>query len=79
MQIKLVYRIIDDDGIECKEGDPVLLRANNMDQITLAQVQNISPNLATFFFDDKIMGFRPITYRVDDIAEIKKYRKPAGM
>lgn len=79
MQIKLVYRIIDDDGTECKEGDDVLLRANSMDTITLARVQKISPNLATFFFDDKLMGFRPVTFRADDIAEIKKYRKPAGM
>lgn len=76
MQIKVVYRIIDDDGNECKEGDQVLIRSNDMTDVTLAKIIKIAPNLATFFFDDRVMGFRPITFRPDHIAEIKKFRNP---
>lgn len=76
MEIKIAYRIIDDDGVECKEGDQVLIRTSDMLDVTLAKITKITPNLATFFFDDRVMGFRPITFRPDHIEEIKKYRNP---
>lgn len=73
MQIKVVNRIYDDDGIECKEGDNVLIRTHDMDNITLARIQTIMTNSAIFFFDDKVIGIRPITLRTEHIAELRKY------
>lgn len=76
MKIQIVNRIIDDNGVECKEGEDVLIKTNTMESLTLARIHKIMPNLATFFFDDRKMGFRPISYRPEDIIELRKYTKP---
>lgn len=73
MKIKLVNRVYDDDGNECKEGDLVLIQGNDLPEIVVATINKIESRNATFVIDDSVYGYMPKKYRVEDVISIKKY------
>ena len=73
MEIKTLHRIYDDNGVECKIGDTVLIQTKNMDEVVLATVDKVMTNMATFIVDDRVIGYVPIKVRVSDVISIVRY------
>lgn len=74
MYCKLVNRLYDDDKIECKEGDMLLVQTDKIPDMTVATIQKIQVNVVTLLFDDPTIGYRPINIRVNEFIVCKKYR-----
>lgn len=75
MEIRLLPRIIGDDGKEIKDGDLVIAQTFDMDEPSLAVVNNIATTMVTLTFADIIQGNQPKMYRKNDIKYIKKSKQ----
>lgn len=78
MEIKTINRIYDDNGVECCEGDTVLIQTQTMDDIAQASIDQIMTNMAVFIIDDRALGYIPLKVRKQDVKYITLYaRKPS--
>lgn len=75
MHIRMMPRIIGDDGEEIKEGDLVMVKFRKSDtgEAITAQVEDIQMTMLTLTLSDAIGSRKPRMYRVQDILEIKKF------
>ena len=72
MYIKMVNRVFDDKGVECKENDRVLVRTKYMDSdddLLAATIVEIYTNLVVLRFEDRLVGTEPIAFRKGDLTE----------
>lgn len=76
MEIKLINRIIDDNGKECKEGTAILLQTKNMNDMSVAIIQQISTLYFTVIFDDKTIGYDMKKIRKEDVTRCQFYKEP---
>lgn len=73
MELKLVNRIIDDNGIEVKENDDVLIQTKDMDDFSMATVLEIRTNVFTVRFRDRLLGYMEQKLRPADVTMLTKY------
>lgn len=74
MQIKLINVIYDDNNVECRVGDNILVRTKQIKEPTVGKIQNIGTTFITLVFDDPLIGFQPIKLRINDILECSAYK-----
>ena len=72
MEIRIVPRIIGDDGQEIKEGDIVIAQTKKMDEPSLAMVNKIDTTIVTMTFADILFGSQEAMYYASDIVSMTK-------
>ena len=75
MQIKILQVIIDDNGTECRVGDTVLLKTKSMDEPAPAIIDKIMTNVSVYIIDDRVMGYRPIRVRKNDVDTLTLHKR----
>jgi hypothetical protein len=75
MEIKLLPRIIGDDGKEIRDGDLVIAQTKDMDEPSLAVVNKIDTTILTMTFTDILYGNTPKLYRKSDIKTMIKSKQ----
>lgn len=74
MKIKMIPVIYDDDDVECRIGDNILIRTKKIEELSVANIKNISATFITLVFDDPLIGFHPINIRIAEVLECKAYK-----
>lgn len=74
MKIQMMPVIYDDENIECRVGDNILVRTKKIKELSVAQIKAISTTFITLVFDDPLIGFHPINIRANEILECKAYK-----
>lgn len=74
MKIKMIPVIYDDDDVECRIGDNILIRTKKIEELSVANIKNISATFITLVFDDPLIGFHPINIRITEVLECKAYK-----
>ena len=72
MDIRLLPRIIGDDGKEIRENDFVIAQTFQMDEPSLAVINQINTTVVTMTFTDLIYGGQPRMYRKNDMKKSKQ-------
>lgn len=72
MELKLITRLYDDAGNECKLGDTILIQSKNMDMAGKAIIQDIKTSYFTVIFDDRLIGYHSAKFRPSDILTCRK-------
>lgn len=72
MQIKLLPRIIDDNDIEVKENEMILVQTKTMKEPSLALVHHIDTTIIELTFIDVLMGNKPQRIHVKEIQTLTK-------
>lgn len=75
MEIRLLPRIIGDDGNEIRDGDLVIVQTKTMDEPSLAVVNKIDTTVITMTFSDLLYGNTPQFYRKSDIINMIKSKQ----
>lgn len=75
MQIKLLPRIFDDNDIEVKENELVLVQTKTMQEPTLALINHIDTTIIKFTFIDVLMGHKPQKFHIKDIQTLQKAKQ----
>lgn len=74
MEIKLINAIYDDNNVECRVGDNVLVRTKRIKEPSVAKIEYIGATYVTLVFDDPLIGFQPVRLRTNEILECTAYR-----
>lgn len=72
MKIELLPRIIDDNNIEVRENDVIMIQTKEMTDPAPALVNNIETTLVTITFLDAIYGNQPCMLRASEIKSLVK-------
>lgn len=72
MKIEMLPRIIDDNDVEVKENDSIIIQTNKMSEPSLAVVNEIGATYIVVTFVDVLFGNQPIMLHSKEIRHLAK-------
>ena len=75
MKTILCTRIIDDKGIECKEGDDIIIQTKEMTSPLECTIKEIYTKMIVVMFKEIIYGYSKKRIKIDDVLLCIKKEK----
>lgn len=75
MRVEMISVIYDDDGNEIREQDFAVVRTTDVQDPSLAIINEIAATYVDLTFIDVLLGNTPRKYRIKEIQSMRKMQK----
>ncbi len=73
MRIQITPIIYDDNNVQCRVGDKLLIQTRYMQDLSVGTILEIYGTSMHLQFEDARIGYKPITIRTSDVISCTKY------